>query len=197
MFSAISGDFIDEPARQEAPAISSEVAEQARAGDSQAFTTLFQTYNSQICTYLARLVGNDEVGRDLAQETFMRAWESLPAMDQPLHFKPWLYRIATNCAKSYLRRTRLIRWLSWKDEETGPLVPGPEERTGETECVQQAMASLSPQCRTCLLLQLVGGFSQREIAELLHISEKSVSAYVSRGREQFRREYRRRKGETA
>src|SRR5579885_1152802 len=88
MFSAISGDFIDEPARQEAPAISSEVAEQARAGDSQAFTTLFQTYNSQICTYLARLVGNDEVGRDLAQETFMRAWESLPAMDQPLHLSP-------------------------------------------------------------------------------------------------------------
>jgi RNA polymerase sigma factor (sigma-70 family) len=56
------------------------------------------------------------------------------------------------------------------------------------------LAQLAPQSRTCLLLQLVAGFSQREIAESLGISEKSVSAYVSRGREQFRRAYSRMKG---
>src|SRR5205085_713552 len=99
----------------------------------------------------------------------------------------------------HLRHARLIRWLPWQDDDATSSNPytsieGPEEQTGETECVQQAMASLAPQCRTCLLLQLVAGFTQREIAEALGISEKSVSAYVSRGREQFRSAYRRLKG---
>lgn len=90
-----------------------EITQLAQRGDSAAFITLFQNYNNQICTYLAHLVGNDELGRDLAQETFLRAWKSLPSMQDKLQFKPWLYRIATNLARSHLRRTRLIRWLSW------------------------------------------------------------------------------------
>jgi RNA polymerase sigma factor (sigma-70 family) len=69
-------------------------------------------------------------------------------------------------------------------------VEGPEMQTGEVECVRQILAQLGPQARSCLLLQLYAGFSQREIAQALNISEKSVSAYVSRGREQFRRLYR-------
>lgn len=171
----------------------------ARSGDAKGFTSLFQTYNAQICTYLARLVGNDELGCDLAQETFLRAWKSLPAVQDELQFKPWLYRIATNVARSHLRHERLIRWLPWIEHEENAgeqmSIAGPEERVSEIECVEQAMARIAPQCRTCLLLQVVAGFSQREVAELLHISEKSVGAYVSRGREQFRKAYRQLKGD--
>lgn len=175
------------------------IVELARAGDGLAFRDLFQKYNGQVCTYLARLVGNDEVGRDLAQETFLRAWKSLPEIRSDAHFKAWLFRIATNIAISHLRHARLVRWLPWQEGDSvitsiNLSVDGPEEHTGETECVQYALAQLAPQCRTCLLLQLVAGFSQREIAESLGISEKSVSAYVSRGREQFRRAYSRAKG---
>jgi RNA polymerase sigma-70 factor (ECF subfamily) len=153
---------------------------------------LFERYNARICTYLARLVGDDEVGRDLAQDAFVAAWRALPRVMGELRFGPWLYRIATNAARSHLRRARLVRWLPWSEDErdaTGieMCVVGPEVRAGEAEAVKQALAQLAPQCRVCLLLQVEGGFSQREIAELLGISEKSVSAYVSRGREQFRR----------
>ncbi|HEV2582704.1 MAG TPA: RNA polymerase sigma factor [Ktedonobacteraceae bacterium] len=218
MFQTIQGDSFDELARENAAhlgdptsapdrtgeerASMAQVVGQARAGDSQAFSALFQHYNSQICTYLARLVGNDEVGRDLAQETFLRAWQSLPAIRSDEHFKPWLFRIAINAAKSHLRQARRVLWLPWQDNESTEAslaqarleVAGPEERTGETECVQKALAHVAPQSRACLLLQLVAGFSQREVAQTLGISEKSVSAYVSRGRERFRREYRRLKG---
>ena len=177
-----------------------ELVEQARVGDAVGFTVLFQEFNAPICTYLARLVGNDELGRDLAQETFLLAWKNLPRLQGELHFKAWLYRIATNVARSHLRHERLIRWLPWIEHEERhadrlPSVAGPEEHVGEAEYVAQVLACLAPQCRVCLLLQLVGGFSQREIAGLLGISEKSVGAYVCRGREQFRREYRRLKGE--
>ena len=181
--------------------LQTEMVELARQGDARGFAALFQAYNAQICTYLARLVGNDEMGRDLAQETFLRAWKSLPSIENELRFKPWLYRIATNVARSHLRHERLIRWLPWVEHESETHVEwlhvaGPEERTGEMECVERALAQLAPQCRMCLLLQLVAGFSQREIAEALGISEKSVGAYVSRGREQFRRAYRQMKEES-
>lgn len=200
MFSTLSNDSSgDLPRSDSSVEPPAEVLERARAEDSTAFAALFQQYNAQICTYLARLVGNDDAGRDLAQETFIRAWKSLPQVHGELHFKPWLYRIATNTAKSHLRHERLIRWLPWQEHPGDTAIErlsitGPEEHAGEAECVRQALAQLSPQCRTCLLLQLVAGFSQREIAQSLRISEKSVSAYVSRGREQFRQVYRRMKG---
>lgn len=172
-----------------------ELAEQARHGDREAFTALFTAYNARICTYLARLVGDDEVGRDLAQDAFLAAWRALPRVMGELRFGPWLYRIATNTARSHLRRAALIRWLPWTEETTSPAgqggIAGPEAHAGEAEAVKLALAQLAPQCRVCLLLQLEGGFSQREIAELLGISEKSASAYVSRGREQFRQAHRR------
>jgi RNA polymerase sigma-70 factor, ECF subfamily len=179
-----------------------ELIELARTGDREAFTRLFQSYNQQICTYLGRLVGNTELGRDLAQETFLHAWISLPALRSDLSFTSWLYRVATNLARSHLRHEKLIRWFPWVEygeEETLEhlTVAGPEKETSDSLCIQSALARVSPQSRVCLLLQLVGGFSQREIAELLSISEKSVSAYVSRGKEQFRRAYERLDGGSA
>lgn len=174
-------------------------ADLARQGDGPAFARLFQRYNAPICAYLARLLGNDEVGRDLAQETFIRAWKSLPGLSGELRFKPWLYRIATNLARSQMRRERLVRWLPWHEQERHAdqflRIEGPEARAGESELVRQVLARLGPQARVCLLLQLYAGFSQREIAAVLNISEKSVSAYVSRGREQFRQLYHQAKGE--
>ncbi len=171
-------------------ASATEMVERARAGDRAAFTALFQQYNAPICRYLGRLVGNDEVGRDLAQETFFQAWRALPGMRDETRFSQWLYRIATNLARSHLRHARLIRWLPWVEPEerhgTGyPTLAGPEEQVSEAEQVALALAKLTPTYRVCLLLQVEEGFTQREIAQLLHLSEKSVSVYVSRGRKQF------------
>jgi RNA polymerase sigma-70 factor (ECF subfamily) len=172
----------------------------ARKGDGPAFALIFHRYNAALCSYLARLVGNDEVGRDLAQETFIRAWKSLPGLDGELQFKPWLYRIATNVARSHMRHERLMRWFPWheQDQQDNPLlnIEGPEINAGEAEQIRHILDQLNPQARICLVLQLSAGFSQREIAAVLTISEKSVSAYVSRGREQFRQLYRQMKGES-
>jgi RNA polymerase sigma-70 factor (ECF subfamily) len=176
------------------------LVERARAGDRDAFTALFHQYNAPICRYLAHLVGNDEAGADLAQETFLLAWRGLPGIRDDSRFAPWLYKIATNLARSHLRRARLVRWLPWAEpvgqQHSLPALPGPEHRLAEAEQVKLALAELTPTYRTCLLLQLEGGFSQREIADLLHLSEKSVSVYVSRGRQQFLQAYQRLEGES-
>lgn len=172
------------------------LVEQARAGDRAAFTVLFERYNAPLCRYLAHLVSNDELGRDLAQEAFFAAWRALPEMGEALQFRPWLYRIATNQAYSHLRRARLVRWLPFADQEApsearAPSVAGPEARVGEAEQLALALAQVTPKYQACLLLQVQEGLTQREIAQLLHLPEKQIGVYVSRAREQFRRAYRR------
>ena len=172
-----------------------ETVEQARAGELEAFSELFASYSARICTYLARMVGNDEEGRDLAQETFLKAWVTLPEVRDASRFASWLYRIATNVAIDYLRAQKLRRWLPWphtgKDGQEAKSLQVLDQTTciAETEHIRQALASVAPKYRACLLLQIEGGFAQREIATLLHLSEKSISIYVQRGCEQFRRAY--------
>jgi RNA polymerase sigma-70 factor (ECF subfamily) len=171
------------------------LVERARQGDNDAFAALFEAYNARICTYLARLVGDDELGRDLAQDTFIAAWRALPQTLGAMRFGPWLYRIATNTARSHVRRARLLSWLPFGlDNSHAQQAPSAAPELGaqlaEAERIKLALSTLAPQCRICLLLQVEGGFTQREIAAALGIGEKSVSAYVSRGREQFRRAHR-------
>ncbi|HLW03523.1 MAG TPA: RNA polymerase sigma factor [Ktedonobacterales bacterium] len=172
------------------------LVERARAGDVAAFTALYERFYVPICRYLARLVGDDDLGNDLAQDTFLAAWRALPGTEDGSYFVPWLYRIASNLARSHLRRARLIRWLPWAGSggyhpEGYPSIAGPEEQTGEAERIKLALTGVSPKNRSCLLLQLDVGFSQREIARLLGLNEKSVSVYISRGRQQFRQAYER------
>lgn len=187
-----------EPARQPQSALDdaslSEMVERARLGELDAFNILFSHYNAPICMYLARMIGSDEEGRDLAQDTFLKAWSQLSKMRDPASFPSWLYRIATNVGVDYLRAQKLRRWLPWvpsgrRSEQTEFSQSDPTTRVAETEHVKQALASIAPRYRACLLLQVEGGFSQREIAMLLHLSEKSISIYVQRGCEQFRQAY--------
>jgi RNA polymerase sigma-70 factor (ECF subfamily) len=166
------------------------VVRDARAGSEEAFDTLFHYYNAQICTYLARMVGSDEEGRDLAQETFLKVWRALPGIHDESQFVGWLYRIATHTAIDHLRR-RKFRWPFRKNHEEYNVmsIAGPEEQVVEAEQIKQVLAQIPPKYRACLLLQLVAGFTQREIAESLNLSEKSISIYVSRALEQFRQTY--------
>src|SRR5258708_20036274 len=80
----------------------------AREGDGSAFSELVRDLQVPLCSHIARFVINDELGRDLMQETLIRAWTSLPELRSDQHFKAWLYRIATNLPRSPLPPARLI-----------------------------------------------------------------------------------------
>ena len=167
-----------------------ELVAQARAGDQIAFQALFEHFNARICTYLAHIVGDNEEGRDLAQDTFLKAWQSIGKIHHEIRFDTWLYRIATNTAIDHLRRRKFQRQSHTIDHTPANMsISGPETQVAEQEHIRQALAKVSLKYRTCLLLQLVADFSQRQIAASLNISEKSVSIYVSRGCEQFRHAY--------
>jgi RNA polymerase sigma-70 factor, ECF subfamily len=76
-----------------------DVVASARQGDSAAFARLFQDYNGRICTYLARMVGNDELGRDLAQETLLQLFSEWSMGIQHQRWKSCMARITRNSAQ--------------------------------------------------------------------------------------------------
>jgi RNA polymerase sigma-70 factor (ECF subfamily) len=167
---------------------------QAQKGNQVAFEALYEHYNNQICRYLIRMVGNDGVGCELTQETFLKAWEALPGLRDPARFGSWLYRIATNCAYTYQHHARHLHLVSWDLYEGGSeelSVAGPEQRVEDTELLKLALSRVSPTYRPCLILYVVEDLPQRMIADLLKIKESSVSKYVSRGKEELRQIYHR------
>ena len=82
----------------------------ARAGDTGAFETLVVRYQARIVNYASAMVHDAGAAEDVAQETFVRAWRGLERFRGESSFKTWLYRIATNVARTHLdRRTRHAR----------------------------------------------------------------------------------------
>jgi len=164
----------------------------AQQGDQWAFNELYAKYNNQMNIYLTRMVGNDNVGNDLTQETFLKAWESLSTLRDATCFKSWLYRIATNIALNHRQRVGQISFSSleiYQEKDNSTIIGNFEDRISETEILRQALARVNPTYRPCLILYVVEELSQREIAELLKINVNNVSKYVSRGKEDLRQVY--------
>ncbi len=166
----------------------------AQAGDQLAFEVLYERYNDRICRYLSRMIGNDGIGCELTQEVFLKAWESLLSLRDPLRFASWLYRIATNRAYNYQQHSKLLHMIPWEEyamKEETHRIAGPEAQVEEAELLKLALAHVSPTYRPCLILYVVEEYSQRQIAELLQMKESSIGRYVSRGKEELRQVYRR------
>jgi len=166
----------------------------ARQGDQLAFAKLYEKYSNQISTYLTSMVGNDNVSNELTQEIFLKSWKALPTLRDASLFKFWLYRMARNVALDYrrqlARRSQISLDMYTADREEDVLsVPGPEEGLEQRELIELALSRVTPINRSCLILYVREGLSQREVAEKLNIKDTSVGNYISRGKEEFRQNY--------
>ncbi|HEU4966362.1 MAG TPA: sigma-70 family RNA polymerase sigma factor [Candidatus Saccharimonadales bacterium] len=161
--------------------------------DHQAFELLYEQHKKPLVRYLLRQVNDREAAYDLCQDAFTNAWKYVSQqgrISQQLaaHFAPWLYRVAKNLAIDYIRHNRRYEFLPLPDGEPDVVelsVPGHEELVCELLCTKEVLIEMSPQYRTCVLLN-AEGLTQREIAAALGISEKTVSANISRGYVQLR-----------
>src|SRR5579883_2643481 len=169
-----------------------ELVLRAQRGDQLAFEKLYERYNDRISRYLIRMVGDDGVGCELTQETFLKAWQGLLSLRDPDRFANWLYRIATNTAYTYQSHARLIRTIPWEEyaeRSEAVSISGPEKLIEETELMKLVLARLSPTYRPCFILYVIEKLPQRQIADLLGIKATSVGKNVSRGKEEFRQLY--------
>jgi RNA polymerase sigma-70 factor (ECF subfamily) len=174
------------------------VIAKVKAGTLDAFGEIVEHYQAPIVRYLYRLTGDSEVARDLAQDAFLQAYRGILKTRSDLSLKAWLYKIATNNARQYHRRRRVLSFVPFFDTEK-PGVPEPRaapDHTDERLAIEETLLQVSEEKRACLVLHFVEGLRYREIGEILGITEEAVRKRVARGSEDFRRAYRRQEDES-
>jgi len=177
-----------------------ELVPQARAGDVDAFESLYRRHQAGIYTFLRSQVREAELAADLTQQTFVRAWESLARLRDPGAFPSWLHRIALNLvrdeAKSGRARLEVVA-TDVEGERTGAAAreavarnPGPEQLVLSSELrdrVWQALESVPAEQRAALVMHHMTGMSVTEIAEAMKVRPGTVMSRLARGRAALRK----------
>ena len=168
----------------------------ARAGDTGAFEALVLRYQARIVNYASAMVHDPGVAEDVAQETFVRAWRGLDRFRGESSFRTWLYRVATNVARTHAdRRGRQACTADRSlDDETEPLhagnVPsaGPDVETAlvTREAIDHALAELPDELRVALVLRDVEGLDYKEIAAVTGAPMGTVESRIFRARRRMR-----------
>ena len=147
------------------------------------FEALVHAYSADLYRYAFWLCKDKAVAEDIVQETFLRAWKALDKLLDAKAAKAWLITIMRREMARHFKRNSLSE-ISIEDIEHI------EEATGldneEATILQQAIAALPRQYREPLLLQVLGGYSSPEIAEILDIKPGAVMTRTFRARQKLR-----------
>lgn len=177
--------------------------ERLQRGEAEAFTLLVSERSSEVYALLYRLTEDAEEARDLTQETFLRAFQSIGSFRGDASLKTWIYRIALNQARNrwrWWRRRRRDATISldatqgMRDEPFGATLrdmaatdPEQDALAHEREtALRAALKMLSRAYREAVILRDVEGLSYEEIAAALEISVGTVKSRISRGRLELR-----------
>lgn len=173
------------------------LVELARRGDSEAFGDLVLRYERRLIRVILRFVNDRDLADDLAQETFLRAYERLDQFDPSRRFGPWLFRIGVNLTLDYLRRRkRRGRWSVFSDagfdKMPDPGIPDPRTAMDLTQDVRQVIDQLPEKYRTVLVLRDLENFSTSEIAAIMNRKEATIRWRLAEARNRFQRLWARR-----
>jgi len=150
------------------------------AGRDAAFETLFDRYAEQVRTLMLRLTGNGALATELTQATFFSVVKGRGRFVEGSRFKPWLFTIAMNALRDHQRRAKR-EVLS--DEGVLPegTTEAPLPDRGLERAVHEALSALPAIQREAVVLHQLEGFSFREIAEMVGLSESAVKVRAHRG----------------
>jgi RNA polymerase sigma-70 factor (ECF subfamily) len=179
-----------------------EIVAWARTGYERAYRELVRRYERPVFSLIYRMVRDRERCEDLAQETFVKVLNALDSYRPEFKFSSWIFKIANNAAIDHLRRKE----LDTLSLDGAPDATDPERREGtslqladpsenalqELEArelggqIEEAIAQLRPEYRSCILLRHVEGYPYEEIAEILDLPLGTVKTYIHRARVQLR-----------
>jgi RNA polymerase sigma-70 factor (ECF subfamily) len=178
------------------------VVEQARAGHERAYRELVRRYERPVFSLIYRMVRDRERAEDLTQETFVKVLNALDSYRAEYKFSSWIFKIANNAAIDQLRRKQLDTLsldgapdavtaerqegtsLQLADAGESPLEELQARELGGQ--IEEAIAKLRPEYRSCILLRHVEGYPYEEIAEMLDLPLGTVKTYIHRARSQLR-----------
>jgi len=180
------------PGRQDGD--EAELIERARKGDKEAFGVLVERYQRRVANVALSVVHNQDDAIELAQETFVRAYENLSKFESRSSFSTWLYRIAANLAIDFWRREGRHVVLRGEDAENEirrlPSNTGDSFKTASRKELSArltaALEELTPEHRTVILLREVEGLSYDEISEALNCPRGTVMSRLHYARNRLR-----------
>jgi RNA polymerase sigma-70 factor (ECF subfamily) len=162
------------------------------------FENLMRKTHRQAYSFAVKLTGNAAEAEDLVQETFVRAFRFFHRYDDTLPFTNWLYRIMSNAHIDTVRRRHRLKTASLEqptEQGTSTLDIVDPSRSAENtmvdcamgEHVEDALAHMTPEFRTAVLLADVEGMAYEEIADIMRTSVGTVRSRIHRGRKQLRK----------
>lgn len=148
------------------------------------FDLLVEQYQRPLLRFLYGLVHDPELAADLCQDTFLSAYKAIPAITGELNASAWLYTIALNHARGYLRRKKLLSWVPFvASRHDRPAVSRDmASQAAQRDELKELLEQLPQEQRVCLLLH-ADGFRYAEIAQILSCSEGAVKLRMFRARE--------------
>ena len=170
------------------------------AGNMAAFDVLVQKYRKPIIHFMFRMVHNEAVAEELAQEVFLRVYRSRATYRAEARFSTWLYRIATNLGVNHARDTRHERtaptvYLDESDAETGTTpdvadqTPSAESRLLRGErmaAIREQVMGLPERQRMAVLMHKYDGMDYKQIGEVLRLSESATKSLLFRAYQTLR-----------
>lgn len=171
-----------------------------RSGNMAAFDVLLEKYRKPIIHFMYRMVHNQAVAEELAQEVFLRVYRSRETYRAEARFSTWLYRIATNLGVNHARDTRHERtastvYLDQADDETGStpdvadLTPAVETRLVYDErmaAIRDHVLALPERQRSAVLMHKYEDMDYRQIGEVLKLSESATKSLLFRAYQTLR-----------
>ena len=164
-------------------------------GDGDAFEILVNRHQTSILNLVYRFIGDRTQAKDLAQEVFMRVWQSAKSYEPKAKFTTWIYRITANLCFNELKSARRKKWFSfnWSDEDgehtfeetLSDNAPSAEDLLLEKERSRQisdALQSLPDNQRMALVLKRYDDLSYQEIAQVIGCSVSAVESLLVRAK---------------
>ena len=174
-----------------------ELVARAQGGDIESFNQLIVRWERPIYALAYRVIGKEEDARDVCQDAFLRAYRALPGFKGQAKFSSWLYRIALNLCRDWIRRQRRAPVSQLPEDmdaielasEKGP-VESIEDLVARRELsaiVEEAMSELSEEQRTAIILKEYHGMTFQEIADMQGCPLSTVKTRLYQGLTVLRR----------
>jgi RNA polymerase sigma-70 factor (ECF subfamily) len=175
-----------------------ELVARSIGGDAESFNQLILRWERPIYALAYRTIGREEDARDVCQETFLRAFRALPGFRGQAKFSSWLYRIALNLCRDWIRRERRTGFVQPPEdtdlmdliaaEEPSESIEDLVARKDQIRAIERVMARLPEEQRTAIVLKEYHGLTFQEIADLMGCPLSTVKTRLYQGLSVLRRE---------
>lgn len=170
-----------------------ELNEGSRNGDEDAFLELFRRYQNAVIGFLLSLRLRARDAEDVAQDTWLNAWNAHGLFDPQRDFKPWIFKIAYRAAVNFWRRNRKQPRSGIDPDHLDPVVLKQHRESNPDNLELQRLLQtcclkiLSPRELAALYFRFWEGFSNKEIAEIMELSEKSAEGALRDGKRKLKK----------